>query len=119
MNHQEHLLTCLAEECSEVTKDVTKSLRYGLDDRNVLDPTGPTNRERLVDELNDLAAVIDILSEQGIVPRNWWDALKQQKKRAKVAEFLFYAEKVGALRIERPKPEIGDPNDRFAGGSCT
>lgn len=42
MNTTKHLLTCLAEESSEIIKDVSKSLRFGLDDRNVLDPRGPT-----------------------------------------------------------------------------
>lgn len=65
MNITEHLLVCLAEEGSEVTKDATKSLRFGLQDRNVLDPAGPTNVERLVAELNDLLAVADMLAGHG------------------------------------------------------
>ena len=32
MNREEHLLTILSEECAEVIKDVSKALRFGLDD---------------------------------------------------------------------------------------
>lgn len=51
MNTTEHLLTCLGEEGCEISKDVSKSLRFGLDDRNLLDPDGPPNRERLLADL--------------------------------------------------------------------
>jgi len=98
MNTTEHLLTCLAEEGSEVTKDATKSLRFGLDDRNVLNPTGPTNRERLVDELNDLMAVVDLCVAHGILPENWQSPEKHQAKLEKVEKFMNYAKKVGALK---------------------
>ena len=98
MNLQEHLLTCLNEECVEVGKDVSKSLRFGLDDRNVLDPTGPTNRERLVNELNDLAAVIQMLTAEGIIPDDWLDIGKISDKKVKVWKFVKYATEVGALQ---------------------
>jgi NTP pyrophosphatase (non-canonical NTP hydrolase) len=98
MNVSEHLLTCLAEECGEVIQNAGKSLRFGLDDRNVLDPTGSTNRERLVDELNDLIGVADMLADRGMIPKNWRDQEKQDGKQRKVAKFMDYAAGVGALR---------------------
>lgn len=97
MNKIEHLLTCLAEEGSEVTKDATKSLRFGLDDRNVLNPTGPTNRERLIDELNDLLGVAWLLVDEGVLPPNWINAEKQIAKKEKVSIFMQYAKEHGAL----------------------
>jgi len=98
MNVSEHLLSCLAEECGEVMQNASKSLRFGLDDRNVLDPTGPTNRERLVDELNDLIGVADMLSDRGMIPKNWRDQEKQDVKQHKVAKFMDYAASIGALK---------------------
>lgn len=98
MNKTEHLLVCLAEECSEVIKDVSKSLRFGLEDRNVLDPTGPTNLERLVAELNDLSALVGLLKEEGILPQNWINPDAQSQKRLKVKKFMRYARKVGSLK---------------------
>lgn len=97
MNDTEHLLVCLAEECSEVAQACAKSLRFGLDDRNVLDPKGPTNREQLMAELNDLVGVMRMLELQGAIP-HWWDTEKQTSKLLKVRKFMDYAETVGALK---------------------
>lgn len=93
----EHLLACLAEEAAEVSKNVCKSLRFGLDDVNVLEPNGPTNRERIVDELNDLVAMIELLVERRIIPKDWESEDKKTAKRAKVRKFMHYAHDNGAL----------------------
>lgn len=98
MNLPEHLLTCLSEECVEVSKDIHKALRFGLDDRNVLDPTGPTNRERIIEELNDLMTVIVMLEDEQILPRDWSSISAQSVKRNKIRKFIQYAKDVGALR---------------------
>lgn len=100
MNTEEHIMTCLSEECLEVSKDISKALRFGLDDRNVLNPTGPTNRERIVEELNDLQAMIWMAVEAGILPPTWEKRDKQQEKRIKVKKFMRYAEEVGALHFD-------------------
>jgi hypothetical protein len=97
MNTTEHLLTCLGEEGCEVAQDVAKALRFGLDDRNVLNPTGPTNRERIVAELNDLAAVIEMLVMRGVIPKDWPNPAALKAKQQKVEKFLDYARSVGAL----------------------
>lgn len=97
MNVQEHLLTCLAEECAEIAHVCGKSLRFGQDDRSPLDPNGPTNRDRLVDEINDFAAVLHLLEEANIIPRHWWDQQKQSDKKHKVQKFMAYAEERGTL----------------------
>lgn len=98
MNTSEHLLTCLSEECVEVSKDIHKALRFGLDDRNVLNPEGPTNRERIIDELNDLFAVVEMLMQEGILPHDWCVGSKGAEKRYKVRKFMTYAQSVGALQ---------------------
>lgn len=97
MNQSEHILECLQEECIEVAKDISKSQRFGLNDRNVLNPTCPTNRERVIDELNDLMAVVEMAVEFGILPHYWRDPDKQSIKINKVRKFMDYARKVGAL----------------------
>lgn len=97
MNRNEHILTTLSEECLEVAKDISKSLRFGLEDRNILNPSGPTNLERMVDELNDLKAMIAMAVEAGIIPEDWESEEKQDTKRHKVERFMKYAEEVGAL----------------------
>ena len=98
MNVKEHLLACLAEEAAEVVQCATKSLRFGLDDRNVLNPTGPTNRERLISELNDMRAVIKMLEAEGVLPMSWEHDHAMHNKVAKVLRFIKYAKEHGALK---------------------
>ena len=110
MNVTEHLLTCLAEEGGEVSKECHKALRFGLDDKLTLDPHGPrgtqglTNREKLIDELNDLLGVVMMLTDRGIIPKDWQDPAKQDAKTHKVARYMDYALRVGSLvnTIARP-----------------
>jgi hypothetical protein len=101
MNIPEHIITCLAEEGVEVSLELSKvahkANRFGCEDRNVLNPTGPTNAERLVAELNDLLAVADMLAENGVIPHTWRDPAAQIAKREKVLKFMRYAEGTGAL----------------------
>ena len=101
MNDREHLIQCLTEEAIEVALELgkigSKCNRFGVTDINVKDPTGPTNQERLVDELNDLIAVANLLAANGALPPNWENKAKQKRKMAKVAHYMQYAEKTGAL----------------------
>jgi hypothetical protein len=97
MNMSEHILDCIGEEGSEIAKDVSKCLRFGLEDRNVLDPNGPTNQERLIHELNDLIGVVQLAVELGIIPEHWEDRKKQELKKRKIIKFMKYAREVGAL----------------------
>lgn len=98
MNATEHLITCLGEEASEIAQDCCKSLRFGLNDVNVLKPKGPNNRERLLTELNQLLAVVSLLVEEGILPAGWCDVDAQIAKKKKVKKFMDYARNVGALK---------------------
>lgn len=99
MNKVEHLLVCLAEEASEIVKDASKSLRFGLND------VGPglltTNRERLIAEINDLLAIVDMLSSEGVLPSDWTDKQKQVRKKNKVRNFMEYARDKGVLSSEK------------------
>ena len=103
MNYTEHLLTCAAEECGEVAKEIHKALRFGLDDKVTLDPNGsrgtvgPTNREKIVEELNDLIGVVRMLETSGILPSDWQNAEQQDRKRTKISNYMGYARRVGTL----------------------
>lgn len=95
MNRNEHLLSCLAEECAEVAQCVSKALRFGL--LEVQPGQSLTNAERIAQELNDLVAVAELVEEAGLVPSTGTFAAIEQKK-AKVRLFMEYAESVGALQ---------------------
>lgn len=97
MNTIEYLLACCAEEGAEIAQDCMKSQRFGLEDVNILTPGGPPNRDRLVDELNDMMGVIVLLVDYGIIPRGWYSPEKIQAKRLKVLKLMKYAAEVGAL----------------------
>lgn len=97
MNLQEHLLTCLGEEGCEVGQITSKALRFGINDVNVLKPDGPSNEQRLIDELNDLVAVADLCVAYGILPKDWQNKDKQKAKMRKVEKFMAYAVSKGTL----------------------
>ena len=97
MNAAEHLLTCLAEECGEVSHETCKALRFGPDDRSPLDPAGPTNRERLVQELNEIMAIVRLLEKVGLLPPDWENLPKQEAKRRQTLKFMDYAIKAGTM----------------------
>lgn len=115
MNNTEHLLTCLAEECGEVAKECHKALRFGLDDKVTMDPkgprgtTGPTNAEKIVEELNDLIGVVNMLVTRGQLPGGWQCAERQQRKALKVAAYMGYAREVGSL--ENAKGDSQSPEN--------
>lgn len=97
MNIEEHLLTCLAEECAEVAKEVSKALRFGLEDRDPTNDAATTQRWRIRQELNDLFAVVEILEDANILHRGL-DLVALAFKKQKVRRFLDYAREKGALR---------------------
>ena len=111
MDYIEHLLTICAEECCEVSKEIHKALRFGLDDQVTLDPhgprgtTGPTNRDKIVEELNDLMGVVKMLVECSALPGDWQDTGRQDRKIEKVLAYMDYARKVGTLTGLTPSSE--------------
>jgi hypothetical protein len=95
-----HLLACLAEECAEVTQRIMKAVRFALTE---IQPGQPLmNAERIVVEMLDLFAVAEMLHDAGAInmePPNHNDLIAA--KKLKVAEFMRYAESVGALDRQR------------------
>jgi oligoribonuclease NrnB/cAMP/cGMP phosphodiesterase (DHH superfamily) len=93
MTRQEHLLTCLSEECSEVIKNVSKALRFGLDDQYL--HLGTTNRILIYHEVNDILAIVEMLKDEGIV------IIKDQSlidsKIERVESFIKYAKEHGTI----------------------
>ena len=95
MTEQEHLLVILAEECAEVSQRATKALRFGLTDPKGTEPAQPfDNRTRLLMEINDLLAVVDMLFEE----MDYKSELLQYSKKEKVKKYLKLSEKLGLLK---------------------
>ena len=96
MNHKEHLLTCLAEECTELAMAATKALRFGVDD------TGPgetrTNGESIQAECNDVMAIIELLAENYVVPLGDSRPAILKRKKDKVMRYMEYAVRKGTLQ---------------------
>jgi NTP pyrophosphatase (non-canonical NTP hydrolase) len=95
MNREEHLLTCLAEECAEVAQRVSKALRFGLDEAQP--GQAQTNRHRIVDELGDLLSVAIILADEGIIPRFPMDDAMVSNKLSKIERFMVISREQGVL----------------------
>lgn len=95
MNKIEHLLVCLVEECAEVQKEATKSLRFGLDDFNPTVDWAKTNRIKLEEELIDLFGILEMLVDEGIISGDSTADVKP--KIAKVKKYMEYAREKGTL----------------------
>ena len=93
MNKKEYLLTCLIEECSEVQKEGTKALRFGLDD-NWKDHGKQS--DRIVHEFIDLTAVYEMMVEEGMIDDVSTKEMIQAKKE-RVRKYMGYAKERGTL----------------------
>jgi hypothetical protein len=99
MNTEKHLLSCLAEECAEVAQRALKSTRFGLDDVQQGQPFN--NRERLIQEFNDLLGCIELLQERGHLPPSIIERIAIDTKKARVLHYMDYAAAKGELRNSR------------------
>lgn len=77
---QTELLGGTSEECGEVVQVIGKILRHGLDSSKPTDPLSVTNRQNLTAELADIAAMTDLLIENGVIDASEWKALKDKKR---------------------------------------
>jgi len=95
MTRQEQLLVILMEECAEVSQRASKALRFGLTDPAGTEPGQPyTNQDRLLMEINDLYAVIDMtFGSEG----PYLSPMLIQDKKEKVEKYLKLSKKLGLL----------------------
>jgi hypothetical protein len=97
VSRDEYLLTLLLEECAEIQQAASKALRFGMDD-NYKD--NPTNREKLHQEIQDVLAVIDLLTEAEVFATNpsIRDPVRQTVKRARIEHYMRYSQEM--LRLQ-------------------
>jgi hypothetical protein len=94
MTRDEHLLVKLLEEAAEVQQRVTKALNFGIDE--VQPEQEMTNEQRIVEELNDFIAVVEMLQEAHVLKTALSKAAQTAKKR-KVEHYLEYSRSLGRL----------------------
>ncbi len=58
-------LALIAEEASEVIKEVNKIIRHGYESYNPTIPNSPTNRQNLAREIGDILFIIDMAIDCG------------------------------------------------------
>ena len=85
MNKNEYLLTCLAEECAEVAQRVSKALRFGVTEVQQGQPLN--NAERIMGEINDLIAVVEILQTEKVIVTGP-DRAAINAKKSKLGDWL-------------------------------
>lgn len=97
MNRKEYLLTCLSEECAEVQKIVAKIQRFGLKDIDPSKPDLETNEIKLVQEMNDVTAVMQMVALEFKL-QGWPDYIDTVSKKVKVEKFMEYSKEKGCLQ---------------------
>jgi hypothetical protein len=89
MNLLQHLLVKLAEECNEVAKEALKITIFGPGDYNPNDPNKTTNVERLLHELDDLHAILELMGSTGCPYTPNHKSILE--KKVKVIKYLEYS----------------------------
>jgi phosphoribosyl-ATP pyrophosphohydrolase len=99
ITREQHLLIKLSEEAVEValelSKRIHKTMLFGLNETNVKNPNGPNNREAIINELNDLYGIVEMLVDEGTLPKDWFSEEKIQARKEKVERYMEHARNVG------------------------
>lgn len=95
MTKSQYLLICLIEEAAEVVQASCKALRFGLDE--IYRPIAKTNRERIVDELTDLHATMEVCQSIDVLPPRFplCDSGAVFQKKMRIREWADYSRKLG------------------------
>lgn len=83
ISREKYFLTVLGEEASEIAQVASKAIRFGLD--NVSPYNGLTNKKSIIQEVNDLMAIIWELNDVYGLEFSL-DRQHQENKRLKVSE---------------------------------
>lgn len=93
MNTEEYLLVKVSEECSEVAHRCSKALCFTMDE--IQAGQGLTNKERILQEFNDLVATMELLFDAPV------DKIINKseilRKQIKVSKYMKYSRILGAL----------------------
>lgn len=98
LTRAQHLLWKLAEEAAEIVQEASKASIFGL--LEVKPGITAPNAERVLLELLDLAAVSQMLTDEGILPLPTPEEAARHfaAKKEKVEKYIEYARSIGMLR---------------------
>lgn len=93
----DYLLTCVAEECSEICKEAAKGIRFGLHDQW---KEKPTAHDALIAEYYDLVAIMEMLFENKILCKLSEEEIVNmiEHKKHSVRHFMEYSAKRGHFK---------------------
>lgn len=94
MNRLEHILFCISEECNEVGQRASKAARFTMEEKQA--GQGMNNGQRLVQEFNDLYAMMELLQEGGQI-RKIIDRKMIDEKKKKFEKYLKYSHEQGTF----------------------
>jgi hypothetical protein len=89
MTRAQYLLGKLAEECAEVDQRASKAALFGIDEKQPGQPYN--NKERLIDEIQDLRVIVNILINAGVLPIILDRRDRLDEKTAKVEAYYDYS----------------------------
>lgn len=95
MNTIEHLFVCLTEEAAEISQAACKIQRFGPG--NPESDRAKTNIEQLTTEVNDLVAILELLSEEGVILPNLYCKEQIELKKKKLRDWMVVSEHLNLL----------------------
>jgi len=103
VNRLQFLLVKLSEECNDVGKEAAKIIQFGLDSFDPADPLRLSNRRRLINELLDVLAVMEMLdTESGIGVNIEQSRNAIDHKKRKVEKYYLRSQKMGHMDQKLP-----------------
>lgn len=94
-SRKEMLLVQLMEEGAELAVETSKCFRFGPTEQ--LKGHEFNNIERVINEFNDIYAVLSMLREEGVVPGPFVNLEHQANKKKRVEQYLNYSRECGVL----------------------
>jgi len=86
---ENEILLIAQEECAEVIQAISKVFRFGMDERY----EDETNRARLEEEIGDVACLIQLMIQEGLVDEKIIEACAKNKlDRLKIWSTIFKEE---------------------------
>ena len=110
MNQIEYLLTCLAEECTEVAQRATKAQRFGVNE--VQPDQDLNNAERIMVETQEFRAILRMLEAHGVLDTRE-DEAAITAKIEKVEKFMGYSIQEGTLDSFTPYRDLIKNNNNI------